>query len=830
MSDAYSQALLMVQAAGLMVDSIEVDGRIHRHRVDGEGHEKKGWYRLRAFPLRAGGERIVGQVGVWHAENPNTQKIDVGGAAGMDDDERAAVRAYISQGNKEARERERRQQENAARHAQSVWAGLAQAEPEGGHKYLRAKRVGAHGLRFWPSEGAAVVPMCGHDGRVQMLQLLRARPVPDGKRQKEYWPAGAKKKGASHLLGNPPRDAACIVVAEGYATAASIHEATMLPVAVAFDAGNLLPAALELQKRFKRARFIFAADDDAGQKCQACKQRVWLLDTPDICPHCGETHKARNAGVEAARHAAQSIGGQYLWPDFKGVDRRAAWLERGEKLTDFNDLHCASTLLAVRAQFEALLAEHGLDAASSARGAAPAGGPAKAEGAGEGGAARVVSDLGEMLERFVWVWGETNVFDRATRSIMSDAALRGLCVHRNIYRDWMCSADRAVVMPHEIGFDPTERDASIKCNTWGGWPTTPRAGSCEALLELLAHLCGVSDSTEPGAESAQAYQWVLRWLAYPIQHPGAKMKTALVVRGGQGTGKNMFFEAYAKIFARYAAVIDQSALERQFNSWISAKLLLICDEIVARSELWDVKNKLKGLITGDTVYVNPKGTAEREERNHANFIFLSNEIAPVPLEKDDRRHMVIAQKTPREASFYADVRAEIAAGGVAALHEYLLHLPLGDFHEGTPPLENTAKADAKDTVQNTPALFCEEFCAGLLEHFPGVAEQGFRCPLPSGTFYAVYTEWCARNGIKNKMDSRRFVAILKNECDAIIEKANYYDAAGQRRFASFVFLPGAQQMPPAASRGQWLGEWATYAEESAKQYRKLRFGAGGSDA
>ena len=45
------------------------------------------------------------------------------------------------------------------------------------------------------------------------------------------------------------------------------------------------------------------------------------------------------------------------------------------------------------------------------------------------------------------------------------------------------------------------------------------------------------------------YQWVLRWLAYPIQHPGAKMQTTIVIHGPQGTGKNMFFEAIVTAIA-----------------------------------------------------------------------------------------------------------------------------------------------------------------------------------------------------------------------------------------------------------------------------------------
>jgi hypothetical protein len=87
---------------------------------------------------------------------------------------------------------------------------------------------------------------------------------------------------------------------------------------------------------------------------------------------------------------------------------------------------------------------------------------------------------------------------------------------------------------------------------------------------------------------------VLKWIAYPIQHPGAKMKTTLVVHGPQGTGKNLFFEALMSIYGEYGDVLDQSALEDKFNDWASRKLFMIADEVVARSDVYHIKNKLKG--------------------------------------------------------------------------------------------------------------------------------------------------------------------------------------------------------------------------------------------
>ena len=75
------------------------------------------------------------------------------------------------------------------------------------------------------------------------LQLIRGKDR-GNKLEKQYWPKGLNKQGHYHLIGGTPRD--ILLIAEGYATAATLHAATNHPIAVAFDAGNLQPVATAL--------------------------------------------------------------------------------------------------------------------------------------------------------------------------------------------------------------------------------------------------------------------------------------------------------------------------------------------------------------------------------------------------------------------------------------------------------------------------------------------------------------------------------------------------------------------------------------------------------
>jgi putative DNA primase/helicase len=287
----------------------------------------------------------------------------------------------------------------------------------------------------------------------------------------------------------------------------------------------------------------------------------------------------------------------------------------------------------------------------------------------------------------------------------------------------------------------------VRCNLWSGWPTTARAGKCELLLSVLEHLCSGEKN------SRDLYQYVLRWLAFPIQHTGAKMKTALVFHGPQRVGKNLFFESIMEIYGKYGRIVDQAAVEDKFNDWLSGKLFLIADEVVARNELYHLKNKLKGIVTGGWIRINPKNVAAHDERNHVNLVFLSNEYEPLVLEKDDGRYTVVWTPEKLDKDFYAEVKAEIDAGGIAALHQYLLDVDLGDFNEHTAPHMTTAKQDLIDIGLDSVERFTREWSAREIEFADGPLPF---CAASSSDLYSAYKRWCGQSGIVRPREQSKF--------------------------------------------------------------------------
>ncbi|WP_445287683.1 DUF5906 domain-containing protein [Variovorax atrisoli] len=804
MASNYDDVLGQLRAAGLLVDALEV-GRMRRCRVEGEGKERRGWYMLHEVRMDSGADLLVGSFGVWRGAENNATKVELRHNE-LSKDQREALRKRLADDRRRADQARQAEADRAAERATAAWR---QCVEQGDIDYLHRKGVGAHGVRFSP-QGSMVIPMVDTAGRIHGLQVIRAKARRGNALEKEYWPRGLVVKGHFHLLGMVT--GAVVLVAEGYATAASLHEATGLPVAVAFDAGNLQHVAAELHRRYKLAKVLICADDDDTQRCrqQPCRERVWLPDGPG-CPHCGYDHGAVNAGLTAASTAAMAVGGAWVKPEWAHPElRRTDWLEKGRKLNDFNDLHMAEGLHVVRVQIEARLLALGWRTQRAK--AAPT------DTQGDGAPARLaplrpIDSLDELLERFALVYGQGGtVFDHQEHVLVALGDMRDACLSRDLHRAWAEHPEKQLVRVTEVGFDPAETDPNIHCNLWAGWPTVPRAGSCENLLQLLRHMC--ADDSRPDA----LFNWVLRWLAYPLQHPGAKMKTTLVLHGPQGTGKNMFFEAVMAIYGRYGRVIDQSAIEDKFNDWASRKLFLIADEVVARSDLYHVKNKLKAFITGEWIRINPKNMAAYDERNHVNMVFLSNEAMPVVLEDDDRRHAVIWTPSKLAPDFYRGLLLELAEGGSAALHDYLLHLDLGEFNEGTLPPMTEAKRELIDLSRDSPSRFYAAFEGGELEGYPTKGMKLLSPVLPMD-LYALYGVWCHRVGLK-PLNQPKFSNALMRKHGAKTLPKRYVIGERKKGPAGVTFLPGGHELPAGKPEAEWIGERAVVFRDALKEYRE----------
>jgi putative DNA primase/helicase len=197
------------------------------------------------------------------------------------------------------------------------------------HAYLARKGVpAADGVRLDKYDNL-VIPLRNSDGELRTLQYIK----PDGTKNLKK---GAEKTGNFFVVGGELSPQCPVLYAEGYATAASLHLATGMPVVMTVDAGNLVTVSRNLKKRYPDNHHIILGEDDFTKTNNRGEQD--------------------NKGAKKAQEAAAAINGIYIIPSFSESERAQAFAGTAS-FSDFNDIHVANGLNAVREQLAPIFDE-----------------------------------------------------------------------------------------------------------------------------------------------------------------------------------------------------------------------------------------------------------------------------------------------------------------------------------------------------------------------------------------------------------------------------------------------------------------------------------------
>lgn len=277
-----------IRNAGLVVDDrhpVIGDGKIHRYAVVGDHHGKaSGW-----AVLHVDRDHGWGVFGSWRSGVTGTWRS---GRGPMDAAERRRFSAAVRKATQLHEAERARAAEAAAVRAATLWADAI--EPVA-HPYLIDKHVEAHGTRELGR--SLTVPLRDVEGKLHSLEFI----APDGTKR---FLTGGRKHGCMFVIGTIDPDGD-VCVAEGFATAASVFEATGKTSVVAFDCGNLLSVGRALRSMYPALRITFCADND--------------LNT------------AGNPGLMKASAAAHAVGGTVAVPV--------------EGFNDFNDQYRAEAIV-----------------------------------------------------------------------------------------------------------------------------------------------------------------------------------------------------------------------------------------------------------------------------------------------------------------------------------------------------------------------------------------------------------------------------------------------------------------------------------------------------
>ena len=289
------------EAQGLVIRDLIADGEIHRvPHISSKKGAVDGWY-----ILHLSGKIPVGVCGCWKEPTFESKWMaDIG--RNMSFSERLEHDKLIAEIRAKREANRLASQQVAAEKAEDEVSTYADASAD--HPYLVRKRIEPHGIKI-DRAGRLVVPVIDQEGEILSYQTIDA----DG--NKRFLKGGKIEGGFYELRGNRK----VIFIGEGFATCASIHQATGFTTLVAFDCGNLAKVAKSAKEMFLGSRIVICADNDQFSE--------------------------GNPGITKGKAAASLVFGEIVYPIFNES-------ELASKPTDFNDLHTLQGIEAVKEQIE----------------------------------------------------------------------------------------------------------------------------------------------------------------------------------------------------------------------------------------------------------------------------------------------------------------------------------------------------------------------------------------------------------------------------------------------------------------------------------------------
>jgi len=266
--------------SGVMVPASPVIGKLSACGTEDKPYSKNGRYVFFLDGVPAGGFQDMADGQAWQVWRYHSVQT-------MAPLEKSVYRRRIEQARREREADDARRYAEAATEATLIWNDGTPAP--GDYPYFAMKQVKPFGVRICESVlnylKWLIVPVMDANDQIQSLQFIS----PDGSKR---FLSGGRLSGGRFLIGKISDPAGIVCIAEGFATAATIHEQTSYPCFVAFSATNLEHVALSIRARYPKSRITVCGDND----------------------HETAAKSGRNPGIEAAKRAAALIGGKIIYP------------------------------------------------------------------------------------------------------------------------------------------------------------------------------------------------------------------------------------------------------------------------------------------------------------------------------------------------------------------------------------------------------------------------------------------------------------------------------------------------------------------------------------
>lgn len=243
-------------------------------------------------------------------------------------------------------------------------------------------------------------------------------------------------------------------------------------------------------------------------------------------------------------------------------------------------------------------------------------------------------------------------------------------------------------------------------NLWRGYKTEPNNKvSAKPFFKLIDYLF----TDVEGNIDKEARDWFIQWLAYPLQFPGTKLSTGVILHSvTQGLGKSFIGYIMRDIYGDNWGEIGNSEMHSDYNSWAFGKQFILGEEIVG-SDKRSEASRIKSMITRPVVTVNNKYQAHYSIDDCINYLFTSNSCNAFFLEDTDRRFFVWEVVNDRaDDDFYKEVDLWKRNNGAAGLFYHLLNnVDCSAFNPNAAPPLTASKEEMIASSKSELGLFAE---------------------------------------------------------------------------------------------------------------------------
>jgi putative DNA primase/helicase len=784
-----------MHANGILFDGyLKTDGELHRFSRDSKKNQPDEWYRCHQGVSSKGNPYLNCHYGTWSGGQETFTYNSYEASQGISQEEQAEILDKEEQRKKHLDQELREEKKRRIEKAQETWDQAIQDPTTRGHtSYLERKQVNAYGIKYrvdYQGIPAVVIPLCNLDDQLQAVQCIQE----DGTKR-----IYGVKKGNFHVIGVIEAQST-IFIAEGYATAASIHQATNSPAIVAFDCGNLKSVVHNLREKYPQAKFIIAADDDR--------------ETPG------------NPGKTKAEETAKAYGCDVIIPVFPNDFISPS----NKRPKDFNDLYVHFGLDEVRRQVDTQLS---IPCATSVNPKLTQQEPVEQQRCDEG---EIEDDVGDENLRQVKASARrwALLYQRSKEEIV-----RGICKQYPKIKDQADSiasnaiewsrryqtgnkvtvngipksitdmksldlrfaqleapgqpcviihrSDAQPISPNDfnkrlsgevvlVGVDnkgqpkylaastfwtgnthkqiykdivfTNKRVGNDIYNLFTGFGVQPKEGNCDRILTHIKEIICAGNETNGKA--------LIQLLAWQMQNIGKPSRIVVALKSrAQQVGKGcLLSDILAVIYGNSGFMTgDLGQIITRFNDTLRGKAFIFLDEALFSGDR-KAADTIKSLATATRLAIETKNLPIVQMPCGVNLFLATNHDDAAYVEEADVRYWILEASPNRvgDTEYFRDLYAEIEGGGREAFMHHLLHLDVSSFIPSRDvPLDNAFKeAMIRNSINPFDARkWLEECCrAEMILGYKPIVESASPWEswqkgqeYPNGIFNTAYTEW-----------------------------------------------------------------------------------------